>query len=68
VNGTGRTFAAIFRTALLVAVMAAGLSGCQREGPAERAGKDLDRAVEKTGQELQRAGDSIRDAAKSATQ
>lgn len=46
--------------ALLVA-----LTGCQKqEGPAERAGKGVDKALEKTGQQIEKAGDSIQDAAK----
>jgi len=52
--------AALFMTALLAA-----LAGCQKhEGPAERAGKEVDKAVEKTGQQIEKAGDNIQDAAK----
>lgn len=52
------------------------LPGCQKkEGPAERAGKELDMAVEKAGNEVdkaaekvgeqvEKAGDNIQDAAK----
>jgi hypothetical protein len=36
--------------------------GCQKEGPAEKAGKEVDKAVEKVGQQMERAGDSIKDA------
>lgn len=65
----------------LGAVMVAGLflavlSGCQKEGPAETAGKKLDAAVgntsdaigdatEKAGDKLEDAGDSIKDATRS---
>jgi hypothetical protein len=43
----------------------AALSGCQKqEGPAEHAGKEIDKAVEKAGQQIEKAGDSIQDAAK----
>ncbi len=35
--------------------------GCDREGPAEKAGEKLDRGVEKTGDSLERAGDRTRD-------
>jgi hypothetical protein len=53
------------RTALAMAVLLATLSGCQKqEGPAEQAGKELDKATEKVGQQLEKAGDSIQDAAK----
>ena len=62
--------------ALVVGVLVAGLSGCKKkEGPAERAGKEIDKAVEKTGQEvnkavektgekIEQAGEKIKDAAK----
>lgn len=41
--------------------------GCQKtEGPAERAGKQVDQAVDKAGQEIQRAGEKIQDATKDA--
>jgi predicted small secreted protein len=47
-------------SALLVA-----LSACQKqEGPAERAGKEADKAVDKVGQQIQKAGESIQDTAK----
>jgi hypothetical protein len=52
--------AALFVSALLIV-----LSGCQKqEGPAEKAGKEIDKAVEKTGQQLEKAGEAIQDAAK----
>lgn len=50
-----------------VGILAAVLSGCQKqEGPAEHAGKEVDKAVEKTGQQIEKAGDKIEDAAKDA--
>ena len=43
----------------------AGLAGCQKqEGPAERAGKEADKAVEKVGQQIEKAGENLQDAAK----
>lgn len=44
-------------------VMALSLfaAGCEREGPAERAGERLDRGAEKAGDSLERAGDRTRD-------
>jgi hypothetical protein len=63
-------------TALVVGILVAGLSGCQKkEGPAERAGKEIDKTAEKTGQHIdnaakkvgetmEQAGDKIKDAAK----
>lgn len=38
---------------------------CQRqEGPAERAGKEVDKAAEQAGQQIEKAGQKLRDAAK----
>ncbi|MGZ5818295.1 MAG: hypothetical protein ACXWJD_06070 [Burkholderiaceae bacterium] len=51
---------------LIVGVVAVALSACQKpEGPAERAGKAVDNAAEKTGQQIEKAGDKMQDAAKS---
>ena len=52
--------------ALAAAVLIAGLSGCQKQGPAERAGKQIDKAVDKTGEQIEKAGEKIQDAAKDA--
>jgi hypothetical protein len=63
--------AAVVMTALLLA-----LPGCQREeGPAEKAGKEIDKAAEqagetidkagaKIGEEVEKAGEKMQDAAK----
>ncbi len=52
--------AALVTSALLVA-----LSGCQKQkGPAERAGKEADKAIEKVGQQIEKAGNNIQDAAR----
>jgi uncharacterized lipoprotein YehR (DUF1307 family) len=41
------------------------LAGCpQKEGPAEHAGKQVDKAMDKAGQKIERAGEKIQDAAK----
>jgi hypothetical protein len=56
-------------TAMALSVLMAGLSlsGCQKqEGPAERAGKAIDKGVEKAGQQIEKAGENIQDAAKGA--
>ncbi len=51
-------------SAMLVGVLVAALSGCQKqEGPAEKAGKDVDKASEKVGQKIEQAGENIKDAA-----
>lgn len=41
--------------ALLLASLIAGVSGCRKEGPAERAGKEIDRSAEKVGKEIEKA-------------
>ena len=44
-----------------------GLSACEKkEGPAERAGKQIDKAVESAGQQIEKAGQKIQDEAKDA--
>ena len=46
-------------SALLIA-----LAGCQKqEGPVEQAGKEVDKAMESVGQQVEKAGDAIQDAA-----
>ena len=46
-------------------ILVAGLSACQKqEGPAEKAGKSIDKSVEKAGQQIEKAGEKIQDAAK----
>lgn len=48
--------------ALALGVLVAGMSGCKKEGPAERAGKEIDRTAEKAGHQMDRAGDKVKDA------
>jgi len=55
----------IFKTTAVVAVFAlllTSLPGCQKEGPAERAGKAVDNATDKVGQQIEKVGDSLQDA------
>lgn len=57
----GKYVATAFTMGILVAV----LSGCQKqEGPAEHAGKEVDKAVEKAGEKIEKAGENLQDAAK----
>ena len=54
-------------TSLVLTILIVGLSACQKkEGPAERAGKQIDKSVESAGQQLEKAGQQIQDAAKDA--
>jgi hypothetical protein len=59
----GMNAAAMLAAGVLVAVLA----GCEKqEGPAERAGQAMDKAVENAGQRIEKVGDKIQDAAKDA--
>lgn len=56
-----------FVNVLVAGVLVAGLSACKKEeGPAERAGKALDNAVQEAGKKIEQAGEKIQDAAKEA--
>jgi len=36
--------------------------GCEKqEGPAEKAGKDIDKGLDKVGQEMEKAGEKLKD-------
>jgi len=53
------------KAAVVLCGLVAALSACQKqEGPAEKAGKEVDKAVGQVGQQVQKAGASIEDAAK----
>jgi predicted small lipoprotein YifL len=52
-----------FLAAMVLSTLFIALAGCQKEGPAERAGKAMDNAAEKTGDKIEQAGDKIKDAA-----
>ncbi|MFY9327674.1 MAG: hypothetical protein WAO76_06585 [Georgfuchsia sp.] len=57
----GKSVAAGFAAILLVTV----LSACQKqEGPLERAGKQVDQAMDNAGEHIEKAGEDIQDAAK----
>lgn len=50
--------------ALIMGTLLVGLSGCDRsEGPAERAGEEVDQAAEEAGERIEAAGERIQDAA-----
>lgn len=60
-NKLGKTVSAT----LAMSVLLVALFGCKQEGPAERAGKSVDKATEKVGQQVEKVGSSIQDASKS---
>ncbi|MEO9038400.1 MAG: hypothetical protein ABI265_00075, partial [Gallionella sp.] len=47
-------------TVFSMGILVAALSGCEK-GPAEKAGASIDNAVQKTGQQVDKAGDKIKD-------
>jgi hypothetical protein len=52
-------------TAFVVSALLSALPGCQKqEGPGEQMGKGVDRATERAGQQVEKAGDNIQDAAR----
>jgi hypothetical protein len=57
-----------FNTAIAIAVLVgfvvAGLAGCEKKGPAERAGESIDNAAKKVGDKMEEAGDRVKDAVK----
>lgn len=53
------------RVALAISTLLVAIAGCQKqEGPAERAGKEADKATDKVGQQIENVGKSIQDTAK----
>ncbi len=50
--------------ASMISVLIVALSGCTKEGPAEKAGKKIDKAMEKAGEQIEKAGKEVQDAAK----
>ncbi|MBU0588976.1 MAG: hypothetical protein KJ852_09615 [Gammaproteobacteria bacterium] len=52
---------------IALALSMALLSACQKqEGPAEKAGKELDKAMDQAGQQIEKAGEKIQDTANDA--
>jgi hypothetical protein len=52
---------------LAMGILIVGLSACEKkEGPMERAGKEVDKTVESAGKQIEKAGEKIQDEAKNA--
>ena len=60
----GKTVGAV----LAMGAMLVALSACEKEGPAERAGKQADKAMTDVGKQIEKAGENIQDAAKGEKQ
>ncbi len=50
--------------AIVLSFVAAGLTACEKKGPAEKAGESIDNAAKKVGDKMEEAGDKIKDAVK----
>jgi hypothetical protein len=49
-----------------MALLGLTLSACQKEeGPGEKAGKEVDKAVKEAGQSMEKAADAVKEATKS---
>jgi hypothetical protein len=55
-----------FLIALLLGCLSFAVVSCEREGPAEKAGKKIDQTVEKTGDKIEEAGEAIKEKAEEA--
>ena len=47
-----------------VALLGLTLAACQKEGPAEKTGKEIDKAAKDLGQTMEKAADSVKEATK----
>ena len=47
---------------LMMMITLLALAGCQREGPAEKAGRQVDRAADNAARSVEKAGENVRDA------
>lgn len=54
----------ILATALTMLPLLSCMAACQKEGPAERAGKTVDKGLDKAGEQVEKAGDKIKEATK----
>ena len=55
----------LIRTVIVMSAFIGALTACQKEpGPAEKAGKAVDNATDKAGQQIEKAGENIQDTAK----
>jgi hypothetical protein len=50
--------------AIVLSFAVAGLTACEKKGPAERAGESIDNAAKKVGDKMEEAGDKVKDAVK----
>ncbi len=53
-----------FVAVLVLGLLIAGVTGCKKEGPMERTGKEIDKAATKSGDKIEQVGDKIKDTVK----
>lgn len=51
-------------TMMIMGTLVFALTGCEKKGPAEKAGEKIDNAVSDAGKQIQSAGDRVERAAK----
>lgn len=54
----------IVSAALVVSALFVALPGCEKQGPAEKAGESIDNATENAEEQIEKAGDAIKDSVK----
>jgi len=59
-----RTIVVSLLLSLGVGAFILAVPACDRQGPAERTGEQIDKAAEKAGDKLEEAGDTVKDAVK----
>ena len=54
------------KSSMIIAAMllALTLSACEKEGPAEKTGKEIDKATKDLGQSMEKAADAVKEATK----
>jgi len=50
--------------AIVLSFAVAGLTACEKKGPAQKAGESIDNTVKKAGDKIEEAGDKVKDAVK----
>jgi hypothetical protein len=50
---------------IAAALLGLTLTACKKEGPAEKAGKEIDKAAKEVGQSMEKAAESVKEATKS---
>lgn len=53
-------------TLTICLLFALGLAGCDREGPAEKAGERIDKSMERAGEKIDQAGEKMEQATRNA--